>query len=34
LGRLEQDRYKELVVPELYEADTRRKGLRAAGIDC
>jgi len=34
LASLERNRYYELVVPELYEADQRRKGLRAAGIDC
>ena len=33
LAKLEQDRYLALVVPELYETDTRRKGLRAAGVD-
>ena len=34
LAGLERNRYYELVVPEMYEADIRRKELRAAGIDC
>jgi len=34
LSRLEQDRYKELVVPELYEADQRRNKLRSQGVEC
>ena len=34
LGRLEKDRYKELVVPELYEADQRRNKLRSQGVEC
>jgi len=34
LAKLERDRYHELVVPEFYEAEQRRKGLRAARVDC
>ena len=34
LGRLEWDRYKELVVPELYESDIRRNKLRSQGVEC